>query len=134
MTQFKQNLLYAVSLILVLYLVGALVYHNIEGWSFLDAIYFLTVTFATVGYGDITPKTDIGKMFTIVIAWVGISTGLYLLYTISSYREHVFDERLKRIGTPVYKSIMPKFGEPINSLGGVSVARNRTAYPQMGRK
>ena len=40
-------------------------YESIEGWDFDDAIYFCIQTVTTVGYGDITPETDEGKLFTI---------------------------------------------------------------------
>ncbi|KAF2456250.1 hypothetical protein BDY21DRAFT_348367 [Lineolata rhizophorae] len=32
-----------------------------EGWSFADALYFCDVTILTVGFGDLTPSTDVGR-------------------------------------------------------------------------
>jgi hypothetical protein len=32
--------------------VGTLFYHNVEGWRWLDALYFCVVTLVTIGYGD----------------------------------------------------------------------------------
>lgn len=50
----------------------------VEGWSFLDAVYFSVVTMATVGYGDIHPVTSAGKIMVMVliISGVGAFTGL----------------------------------------------------------
>ncbi|KAF7992657.1 hypothetical protein HCN44_005001 [Aphidius gifuensis] len=31
---------------------GAIIYSNIEGWSFIDSLYFCFVSFATIGFGD----------------------------------------------------------------------------------
>lgn len=56
--------------------VGTVFYHYVERFSWLDAYYFCVVTLATVGYGDLTPKTDIGKLFTTfyILSGVGIIT------------------------------------------------------------
>jgi len=51
---------------------GAVFYHVTERFSWLNAVYFCVVTLATVGYGDITPKTNAGKLFTIFYILVGI--------------------------------------------------------------
>ena len=56
------------------YLVGYLFFgFGKEDWSLKETCYFLTVTFTTVGYGDITPKTDGGKAFAMVYALVGVA-------------------------------------------------------------
>jgi hypothetical protein len=54
--------------------VGTVAYVLIEGWSVIDAIYFCVVTLATVGYGDLHPTTDVGKVFTVgyILAGIGI--------------------------------------------------------------
>jgi voltage-gated potassium channel Kch len=52
---------------------GAVFYHFVEKLSWIDSFYFTTVTLATVGYGDISPRTDAGKVFTIFYMLIGIS-------------------------------------------------------------
>lgn len=54
-----------------LLLVGTIFYVRAEHWSVLDALYFCVVTLATVGYGDLAPRTPLGKVFTIVYILVG---------------------------------------------------------------
>lgn len=51
---------------------GSIFYHIIEKLNWVDALYFSTVTLTTVGYGDITPHTRIGKLFTVGYIIVGI--------------------------------------------------------------
>src|SRR5262245_49346752 len=45
---------------------GTLFYRQAEGWGYLDSLYFCVITLATVGYGDLTPTTAPGKIFTMV--------------------------------------------------------------------
>ena len=51
---------------------GTVLYAGIEGGSVLDALYFCMATVSTVGYGDVTPHTALGKIFTIVYLPLGI--------------------------------------------------------------
>jgi voltage-gated potassium channel len=73
--QFK---IIAFSAILVL-IIGTYFYHIVEKLSWLNAWYLSVITLATVGYGDITPKTDIGKLFTTFYVLVGI--GIIVTFT-----------------------------------------------------
>lgn len=57
--------------------VGVVFYHFVENWSWVDSFYFCVVTLATVGYGDITPQTDAGKIFTSFYILIGI--GIFAL-------------------------------------------------------
>ena len=58
--------------VLLLLLTGTLVYHNLEGWSWLDSFYFSLITLSTVGYGDFSPKTAAGKIFTMIYILIGL--------------------------------------------------------------
>ena len=51
---------------------GAVFYHIVEKLTWLNSFYFCTITLTTVGYGDITPHTNAGKLFTIFYVIVGV--------------------------------------------------------------
>jgi voltage-gated potassium channel len=52
--------------------VGTIFYSLVEGWRWIDAIYFSVTTLATVGLGDIAPATDAGKLFTVMYILTGV--------------------------------------------------------------
>ncbi len=58
--------------VLIILLSGTIFYHQVEKWNLLDSLYFSTTTLTTVGFGDLAPKTDLGKVFTIIYLFVGI--------------------------------------------------------------
>lgn len=74
-------LLYTLTLLLI---GGTVFYWNVEGWSALDALYFSVITLATVGYGDFSPQTGLGKVFTIVYVLVGIGVFVALITKIAA--------------------------------------------------
>jgi voltage-gated potassium channel len=51
---------------------GTIVFRTLEKWSWLDSFYFSSVSLTTVGYGDITPTTDKGKLFAVFYLFIGI--------------------------------------------------------------
>ncbi len=59
-------------LVIVTLAAGTLFYWQIEGWSLLDAFYFCAITLTTVGYGDVSPETAAGKLFTVLYLFTGI--------------------------------------------------------------
>ena len=82
------------SAVIVYYAIGCLVYHQLEGWSCHDTIYFLTVTSTTVGFGDFSPASYAGKAFTIVYAVIGITVVLKGLYPFVAWLRGDWRERL----------------------------------------
>jgi voltage-gated potassium channel len=66
-------------------LIGFLGLIMIEGFSPLQSFYMLVITFATIGFGDVVPVTDVGKIFTICIILAGFTVGLYAIGKISAF-------------------------------------------------
>lgn len=72
---------------------GTVVYHYIEDLSWINSLYFCVITLTTIGYGDIVPTTDVGKLFTVFYVLVGIS----LLAGVANYLiRHALVERWER--------------------------------------
>ena len=63
-------------LLLIVMLTGTLGFMKLEGLTLTDAVYFSVVTVATVGYGDITPVTQSGKILALILIITGVGTFL----------------------------------------------------------
>ena len=61
---------------------GALGYHLIEGWGWLDSLYAATQTVTTVGFGDVTPASKAGRVFSVFFMLIGVGLVLYSLTNI----------------------------------------------------
>jgi len=68
---------------------GTVVYHFLEGWDWIDSIYFSIITLTTVGYGDFSPQTAEGKIFTIFYIIVGIGIILSFINTVYNHYNDV---------------------------------------------
>lgn len=66
-------------------LVGTVFYRFVEDLSWIDGLYLSIMTLATVGYGDISPVTTAGKIFTMVYAIVGIGVFVALVTQIAHH-------------------------------------------------
>src|SRR3954470_13123996 len=61
--------------------IGTIGFHRIEGWSWIDSLYMVVITFSSIGYGEVHPLTQTGREFTIgligcgaVVVALGIGT------------------------------------------------------------
>lgn len=59
---------------LVLLLLGTSGYMLIEGYNLIDALFMTVITLGTVGYREVAPLSDSGKLFTILLIVGGIGT------------------------------------------------------------
>jgi hypothetical protein len=48
--------------------------HNADEWSVLSSFYYVFVTISTVGYGDMSPSTGLGRIFAIIAIMGGIAS------------------------------------------------------------
>ena len=105
----------------ILYVVEFEVNDNIN--SFLDALYWALVTVSTVGYGDISPITDMGK----IISMVGIIFGIAMISFVTSVMVSAFAERFDELRS--HSSINTLYNlDNIVVLNGYGYLGSRIAY------
>ena len=61
------------------FLIGTLWYWLVEGWSWEDAAYMTVITLATVGFGEIQPLGNRGRLFTISLILMGVVSIGYIV-------------------------------------------------------
>jgi len=77
---------------------GTVVFHFVEGWRVLDSLYYSVITLTTVGYGDFSPQTDFGKVFSILYVFTGIGIIFGFINAFAQQRDktaEAFNDRRK---------------------------------------
>lgn len=62
---------------------GTYVFHRVEQWDVLDSLYYCVITLTTVGYGDMTPHTSVGKTMAIVYILMGLGVIMAFVTTVA---------------------------------------------------
>ena len=78
---------------LTILILGTMAFMAIENRGLIDAFYFIIVTVATVGYGDVHPVTPLGKIFTVILIVLGLGT---FLGVVANVKEMMLSKREKQ--------------------------------------
>eukprot|EP00931_Biecheleriopsis_adriatica_P021930 TRINITY_DN14209_c0_g1_i1.p1 TRINITY_DN14209_c0_g1~~TRINITY_DN14209_c0_g1_i1.p1 ORF type:complete len:480 (+),score=81.85 TRINITY_DN14209_c0_g1_i1:73-1512(+) len=67
------SILQKIGISLVILATGSAAMVQLENWSYAEAFYFSCATMTTVGYGDVVPQTENGKLFTSAFILVALA-------------------------------------------------------------
>ena len=84
-SQIWRQFLVPITALIIVLLAGILGYILIEGYTPLNALYMIVITFATIGYGEPQPLSPTGRIFTICLIVAGFSVGVYAIGKLSSF-------------------------------------------------
>lgn len=87
---------------------GTVIFHFVEGWRILDSLYYSVITLTTVGYGDFSPQTDFGKVFTIIYVFTGIGIIFGFINAFTKKRDETaerYHERAKERRTRIKERV-----------------------------
>jgi len=70
---------------------GTVGYMIIEGFSLLDALFMTVITLTTVGYGEVRPLDEAGRLFTIVLIMMGAG---FVAYNLAYFTQLLLDGNL----------------------------------------
>jgi len=81
----QQHFTILLALVAGLLTIGTSGYMIIEKWGFLDSLYMVVITLATVGYREIHPLSPAGMIFTMFLIVFGIITLYYVIRVSGEY-------------------------------------------------
>jgi voltage-gated potassium channel len=111
----SNRLLRLLFLVLGTLIAGTLGYMIIEGWTISDALYMTAITLSTVGFGEVRDLSSTGRVFTVLLIFLGVGV---IIYSFSFMAEYVvsinmIDEFRKRRS----KNMVKKYSDHVIICG-----------------
>ena len=110
------GLRYGALVALVTVLAGGAAFAYAEGTSTWDGVWWAMTTVTTVGYGDISPKTDLGRALAILVMLVGIG---FLSLLIGSVSERFLRTDLEQEAEVVERDVETAHAELMRELRAI---------------
>jgi len=67
---------------------------TIEGWSLLDSVYMTIITLTTVGFGEVHNISQVGRLYTILVIFLG---GSFFVYVAGAIVQFMVEGRIRTI-------------------------------------
>lgn len=129
---FRSKILLALSMVFLVLALGILGYRYITEFSWLDSLYMTIITVTTVGFMEVHPLDETGKIFTVIL----IVTSVFIIgFAISVITEYVLNRNsLERLHKKKAKAMIDKMEQHVIICGfgrnGQQAAERLTAYDQ----
>lgn len=83
--KFFKQLLLPVAMLAIIILTGTVGYMIIDHFPLLDALYMTVITIGSVGYAEVHPLSEAGRIFTIVLIILNLGTFTYFITLLTRY-------------------------------------------------
>lgn len=92
----NKRFVYITCIFFAIVLGGSFAYKFVEGdkWSFLDGLFMTVITIFTVGYTEVHPLSDAGRILTILLIFVGVG---FIAYVASAVAQLIFEGKIREI-------------------------------------
>ncbi len=120
--------------VVIVLLAGTWLFHKLEGWDWIDSLYFSASTITTVGYGDLYPTTHLSKLVAVAFMFFGIAVVVYSFPLLGEYyvqRRLRMQERMEKThldelihNKPRLMNILEEKTDDANPLPGTSKPRH----------
>jgi voltage-gated potassium channel len=74
--------------------IGTAGYVVIEDWTILDSLYMTVITLSTIGYGEVNPVSQPGRIFTLILIVMGVG---FFLYVIGNVVQFLVEGRIRLV-------------------------------------
>ena len=88
------HLIIVVLLTVFLVAIGTAGYMVIEEWTILDSLYMTVITLSTIGYGEVNPVSQPGRLFTLILIVMGVG---FFLYVIGNVVQFLVEGRIRLV-------------------------------------
>ncbi|OAA51116.1 Ion transport 2 [Beauveria brongniartii RCEF 3172] len=120
LTNSQRTLMLQTILFLTYLLLGALIFSTIEGWNYLDGVYWADITLFTVGFGDFATTKPLARALVLPYALIGvISLGL----VIASIRSMILDRARRRVGIRMEEKTRRKLVRTLTESGNDTILK-----------
>lgn len=82
---FKSRIYTAIMLLVFIFTTGVLGFKSLNGYSWVDAVYMTVITITTVGFSEVHPLSDFGKIFTLSLILSSVVIFAYAIKVITEY-------------------------------------------------
>ena len=73
---------------------GTTGYMVIEDWNLMDSLYMTVITLSTIGYGEVNPVSQPGRIFTLILIVMGVG---FFLYVIGNVVQFLVEGRIRLV-------------------------------------
>ncbi len=129
---FRSKIILALFMVFLVLFLGVIGYRFITGYTWLDSLYMTIITVTTVGFMEVHPLDETGKIFTIIL----IVTSVFIIgLAISVITEYVLSRNsLERLKKKKVKAMIDKMEQHVIVCGfgrnGKQAAERLRAYKQ----
>jgi voltage-gated potassium channel len=102
---------------------GTAGYHWIEGWPLGESLYMTVITVSTVGFGEVHPLSDNGRLFTVLLIFFGVTsvalslTGLFEYFVLRGltavFGRNTMDKQIEKLNRHIIVCGYGRTGEYI---------------------
>src|SRR3989338_9099919 len=87
-----QQLVILIIVIFILLFIGTIVYHFSEKWSYIDSLYFATISLTSRGYSELHPTKWFSVLFSVFYLLIGVGVIVYALSQLVAFYTSIYQK------------------------------------------